>query len=251
MTSTVYLISGANRGIGLGLVTALARRDNTVVFAGARNPSAATALQALVKGFPGKVHIVKLTSCDKKENEAAVKQINTIAGRLDVVIANAGILNYIGSALETPAENIREHFEINVIGTLILFQAAYPLLTASTSFPKFILNSSAAGSITEGATSSAGLLAYGSSKAAENYLARKLHFEHEDLICFPMNPGAVSTDLTTGASGMDEGMEEFVKKLTLISVEDSAAGMLHEIDNATRDTCGGQFVNFNGVRRQW
>ena len=76
--------------LGLGLVTALAHRDNATVFAGARNPSAATALHALTKEFPGKVHIVKLTSCDKEDNEAAINEIRSIAGRLDVVIANAG-----------------------------------------------------------------------------------------------------------------------------------------------------------------
>jgi NADP-dependent 3-hydroxy acid dehydrogenase YdfG len=68
----------------------LAHRDNAIVFAGARNPAAATDLQALVKEFPGKVHVVKLTSCDKEENVAAVEEIRAIAGRLDVVIANAG-----------------------------------------------------------------------------------------------------------------------------------------------------------------
>jgi NADP-dependent 3-hydroxy acid dehydrogenase YdfG len=36
------------------------------------------------------VHIVKLTSCDKEENEAAINEISSIAARLDVVIANAG-----------------------------------------------------------------------------------------------------------------------------------------------------------------
>lgn len=64
-----------------------------MVFAGARNPSAATGLQALVKEFSGKVHIVKLTSCDKEENEAAIKEISSTVGRLDVVIANAGTIS--------------------------------------------------------------------------------------------------------------------------------------------------------------
>ena len=61
-----------------------------IVFAGARNPTAAEDLQSLVQQFPGKVHIVKLTSCDKTDNDAAVATIKTIAGRLDIVIACAG-----------------------------------------------------------------------------------------------------------------------------------------------------------------
>jgi NAD(P)-dependent dehydrogenase (short-subunit alcohol dehydrogenase family) len=70
---------------------------------------------------------------------------------------------------------------VNVVGTLILFQAAYPLMKASTPKPKFVPISSSAGSIAEGAAFPMRHLAYGASKAAENYLARKLHYEHDDL----------------------------------------------------------------------
>jgi NAD(P)-dependent dehydrogenase (short-subunit alcohol dehydrogenase family) len=76
--------------LGLGFVNALARRDNAIVFAGARNPAAAADLHILVQQHPGKVYIVKLTLCDKAENEAAVATIKSIAGRLDVVISSAG-----------------------------------------------------------------------------------------------------------------------------------------------------------------
>jgi len=250
MTPIVYLVSGANRGIGLGLVTALAHRENAVVFAGARNPLAATDLHALVNEFPGKVHIVKLTSCDKKDNEAAVEEISSIAGRLDVVIANAGILQFLGPGLETPAEQMRDHFDINVVGTLILFQASYPLLKASTPSPKFIAISTAAGSIADGANFPAGVLAYGASKAAENYLARKLHFEHEGLICFPINPGVVATDLMT-TSMEDEQMGQFLTARPAKSVEETIKYLLTQIDNATRENSGGEFVNFDGGRRRW
>jgi len=61
-----------------------------MVFAGPRSPTAAADLHTLVQQYPGKVHIVKLTSCDEAENKAAVATITDIAGRLDVVIANAG-----------------------------------------------------------------------------------------------------------------------------------------------------------------
>ena len=102
-----------------------------IVFAGARNPTAAEDLQSLVQQFPGKVHIVKLTSCDKTDNDAAIATIKSVAGRLDVVIACAGkflfsrlfvrtwihfrtgISQFFGTSLETPVEQMRDHFEVN------------------------------------------------------------------------------------------------------------------------------------------
>jgi NAD(P)-dependent dehydrogenase (short-subunit alcohol dehydrogenase family) len=106
MSTTVYLVSGANRGIGqssvpclciyvdaavsgFGLVKALATRSDTVVFAGTRNPSSATQLQELARQQKN-VHILKLTSCDKADNQAAAAEIKKVAGVLHVVIANAG-----------------------------------------------------------------------------------------------------------------------------------------------------------------
>lgn len=112
MAPTVYLVSGANRGIGksfysptgqrtqadertcgplgLGFVTALAQREDAIVFAGVRNPDAAEALRALAARHPGRVHVVRVTACDEAGNRAAVAEVRSKAGRLDVVIANAG-----------------------------------------------------------------------------------------------------------------------------------------------------------------
>jgi NAD(P)-dependent dehydrogenase (short-subunit alcohol dehydrogenase family) len=75
---------------GLGLVQALASRNDTVVFAGARDPSAAKDLQELEAQYPGKVHTVKLIANDEQGNRDAVEYVRTKTGRLDVVVANAG-----------------------------------------------------------------------------------------------------------------------------------------------------------------
>jgi short-subunit dehydrogenase involved in D-alanine esterification of teichoic acids len=108
--NTVYLISGANRGIGtqlliiyclcstkgvywilgFGLVKALVKRNSTIVFAGVRDLTRATELEALAKESSGKLYIVKLISADEVSNTAAIEEIKAKTGRLDVVIANAG-----------------------------------------------------------------------------------------------------------------------------------------------------------------
>jgi NAD(P)-dependent dehydrogenase (short-subunit alcohol dehydrogenase family) len=77
-------------GLGFGLVRVLSARDNVIVFAGARDPTAAKDLQALAAERAGKLYVVKLVSNDAEGNTAAVSFIKEKAGRLDVVIANSG-----------------------------------------------------------------------------------------------------------------------------------------------------------------
>jgi NAD(P)-dependent dehydrogenase (short-subunit alcohol dehydrogenase family) len=70
---------------------------------------------------------------------------------------------------------------VNVVGPLALFQAAYPLLKASTSTPRFVPISSTMGSIELGTKVPTDQMPYGVSKAALNWLTAKLRNEHEGL----------------------------------------------------------------------
>ncbi|KAF7982489.1 hypothetical protein HWV62_28070 [Athelia sp. TMB] len=254
--------------MGLGLAAALAARPQVVVFAGARNPSAATELQALARSFPGKVHPIKLISSDQETNVAAVEEIKKVAGRLDVVIANAGqlfasfvrlqilkkvkysaICDVFSTIQETTPDELRTHFDVNVVGPQVLFQATYPLLKASTPAPKFIVISSIAGSLALGPGMPVGNGAYAISKAAVNYLARKLHFENEGLICFPIHPGTVATDgMLSFVAKLDESIKGLVQ---LITTEESAAGLVKIIEESTREKDGGEFLVYDGTKAAW
>ena len=108
--------------------------------------------------------------------------------KLDIVMANAGIGTDFSFVKETPVQAMKDHFEVNVIGPLILFQATLPLLTAAPD-PKFMVTSSSVGSI--GDILQAPSLAYGCSKAAVNYLVRKVHVEHPNITTVALHPGFV------------------------------------------------------------
>jgi NAD(P)-dependent dehydrogenase (short-subunit alcohol dehydrogenase family) len=138
-------------------------------------------LEALAVRYPDKVRTVTLTSGDKTDNDAAVAEIERIAGRLDVVIANAALGDFTGPVLKTSPQDMATHFHVNAIGTLVLFQSTYPLLKASTETPKFIPISSRLGSIEAGTERGPEFLAYGASKTAVNYIARKIRADHEGL----------------------------------------------------------------------
>jgi NAD(P)-dependent dehydrogenase (short-subunit alcohol dehydrogenase family) len=201
MAPTVYLVSGANRGIGmwlhdskaptvdalslgLGFIQHLVARENVVVFAGARDPTSATALNTLAKEHHGKLHVIKLVSADEANNRAAVEEIKRIAGRLDVVIANAGVIRNPSKVLESSQENMMYHFTVNVLGPMVLIQATYPLLKASTSTPKFVPISSASGSIAIGTGFPIPQVEYGTSKAAVNWMTKKLWTENPELSAY-------------------------------------------------------------------
>ncbi|KAJ7182370.1 hypothetical protein C8R43DRAFT_1144258 [Mycena crocata] len=137
--NTVYVISGASRGIGYQLTAAIAARPDTIVFAGTRSLEAQS-LKDLAARHPN-VHPVN-------NNAAAIVDIERIAGRLDVVIAYAGINHHYGLLATTPLSEFRDHWEVNTLGTIVLFQAAPRLLLASpTSAPIFVYMSSIAGAL--------------------------------------------------------------------------------------------------------
>ena len=112
---------------------------------------------------------------------------------IDLVISNSGVAKHIGTALNTPGEEMKEHFEINTVGHLLLFQATWePLLKhAKKGDPKFVVVSSSVGSIGGMENEPVPMLAYGASKAATNFLVRKLSMEHEkeELCVFSIHPG--------------------------------------------------------------
>ncbi|KAJ6498240.1 hypothetical protein DFH09DRAFT_1495250 [Mycena vulgaris] len=235
---TVYLISGANRGIGYALAASLAARPDTIVFAGSRDP-AAQSLKDLAAKHPN-VHPVKLTSADQADNEAAIAEIQKIAGQLDVIIANAGISKYYGTLPTTPISEFKQHWEVNTLGTVALFQAAHTLLLASPSkTPIFALISSVIGSM--GRYTHVQATPYGSSKAAANFLVKAMDAENPALIALAINPGWVATDMGNegaNANGMAQAP---------VSVEDSVTGIMSRIDGATREKTGGRFWNYKAT----
>ncbi|TFK37008.1 hypothetical protein BDQ12DRAFT_724461 [Crucibulum laeve] len=251
--STVYFITGANRGIGLALVGELvARQLDVTIFAGVRDVVAAHALRTIAEKHTGKVFIVKFVSGDVASNEAIAKEIQRKFGYVDVVIPCAAIGNYLGTTLETPPETMTEFLQANVIGVLVLFQAMHHLLKASKSSPKFVPLSSPVASLTAYISIPAGYTCYGVSKAAVNYIARRIHYENEWLICFPLSPGIVATDMASSNRTMDKtGTLAPIQDAMQISPEEAARALINIIEGSTREKDGGEFINVDGSKIPW
>ncbi|KAK3116002.1 hypothetical protein LTR53_004116 [Teratosphaeriaceae sp. CCFEE 6253] len=245
-TDMVYMVTGANRGLGLGFCKALLLRPLTTVVATVRDPSNAHDLRALQCAEGSRLIVAEIDGFCPKDPTRVVEELQTTHGltHLDTVIANAGIESWFGPAASIPLDQLREHFEVNALAPLALFQATWPLLQRSTN-PKFVPISSRLGSVTEIARVQNPAAAYGASKAMLNYLTCRMHHENAGLVAFPMSPGFVQTDMGN-AGARKAGMKQAV-----FTVEQSVGGMLRTIDDATREKHGGTFQSWDGTTFDW
>ncbi|KAF8171706.1 NAD(P)-binding protein [Pholiota molesta] len=253
MSGQIYFIAGASRGIGLALVDAIASKDHSaIIYAGVRDPSragGASQLKELVPKYPGRIEIVKYVAGDKEGNEAIATEIKAKYGRVDTVIANAAIANYIGKVHETPGDEFQEHFAVNVLGPIVLFQSIRDVLKASA-LPRFVPISSGAGSVAAIQPGGMDIAVYGTSKAALNWVTRKIHFENEWLIAFPQCPGPVETDMAKPILDKEDSNSQRMR--SMMRQPNAAAGILVDlISTSTREKDGGQFHNIDGGRHRW
>ncbi|KAE8356237.1 NAD(P)-binding protein [Aspergillus coremiiformis] len=247
MPRKTCLVTGANRGLGRGLVQALLLSPNTTVIATVRDPSSpsSTSLEASPKGKGSKLIVEKIDARSRTDAVEAVQRLRAHAGikTLDIVIANSGISSRHGPTHEIPVSEVADHFEVNALGPLLLYQATKPLLEAAES-PVFVAISSVVASITNVGDFQLPNTAYATSKAALNFIMRKIHYENSRLIALTLHPGWVQSDMGNAAAAR-AGLTE-----APVTIEASVKGILCQIEQARR-TEHGQFLSYDGAEIGW
>ena len=224
----ITLVTGANRGLGLGVVRALARRGETVV-AGCRDT--ARGVEAL-GGVDGDVQVMKLDVTDPGTIADTVDAIGRRWGRLDVLVNNAAIhYDTWQSAAAADFRVVGEAVDTNLLGAWRTASEAIPLLRRSAS-ARIVNVSSEAGSLS---SMGAGAPAYSVSKAALNALTRVLAAElrSDGILVNSVCPGWVATDMG-GPGGR--------------SLEAGAASILWAVDLPNDGPTGGFFRDGRPLR---
>ena len=169
--ASVVLVTGAGSGIGLATATAFAQRGDRV-YASVRDGRGREAIQeaGVAAGVP--IESVTFDVTDGAAIQAAVDRIVAAAGRIDVLVNNAGI-SRVGAIETTPDEAWRELFEVNVLGPVRLLRAVLPIMRAAGSGT--IVNVSSA----NGRAPAAFGAAYSATKASLDVVSEALLHEVE------------------------------------------------------------------------
>lgn len=155
MAPTIVLVTGANRGIGKGILELYLQKPNHTVIAANRDPSHPTsyALTDLPKAEGTTLEVIKLDALSPTDPAAAV---NTLATKgithIDILIANAGIALLWPKVSEVKVEDIQKHVDVNVYGFIRLYQAFRPVLKEAQA-PKLVTIGSSSAFLTVSPTS--------------------------------------------------------------------------------------------------
>ncbi|KAJ5614882.1 Short-chain dehydrogenase/reductase SDR [Penicillium herquei] len=226
------LISGTNKGIGRALVEKYLTRDNVTVVASVRNPTSpdAVSLSTLPTGHGSRVIVVKIDAVsDTDAKEVVASLASQGVSSLDIVIANAGVISddEFKTVADAEISDIQNNLNVNTVGPIRLFQATLPLLLNSSS-PRFVLMSSLMGTISGIQDIPLKIASYGASKAAANFLVRKINYEQEKIATLAIHPGAVKT-----VSGNDAARAAGYPS-AFVEVEDSVNALIPKIDSLTK-----------------
>jgi len=200
------LITGASSGIGEGLALEFARRGYGLAIAARRLDRLEALAPRLLAAGASQVVTIALDVADTDAIEPAVQRAAALLGRLDVIVANAGV----GPLTPTGRGKLplmRETININLTGAIATIEAALPIFRAQGCGHVVGVTSVA------GSKGLPGFGAYSASKAGLHRYLQSLRAElrGSPVVVTELAPGFIDTDLNRNKGarpfliGLDQG----------------------------------------------
>ncbi|TLY06652.1 MAG: SDR family oxidoreductase [Thaumarchaeota archaeon] len=188
----VAIVTGSSSGIGYETALLLAR-NGFRTYATMRNLEKAKAISDISKSEKLALHTIKLDVTDEKSVNEAIKTIKSDAGRIDVLVNNAGY-GLTGSLEDLLMSEIKAQYETNVFGLIRVTQAVLPIMREQKS--GIIVNISSIG----GKMAIPLQSPYHGTKFAVEGLSESIAYELEPfgIKIVIIEPGAIKTNFDTG-----------------------------------------------------
>ena len=216
LTGKVALVTGGNGGIGLGMAEALAQAGADLVIWGS-NPQKNAAAEEKLKATGVRVLSQVVNVADEEAVRAGMVEAVTKMGRVDTVIANAGIGGGAKSFAEFDTETYRKVLSVNLDGVFFTFREACKHMVeragqGDKAGGSLVVISSL--SALDGAPRNE---AYASTKGAVISMIRAIAVEHAryGVRANAILPGWIATDMTAGAQGNDKFNDNVIKRVPM------------------------------------
>ena len=235
----VALVSGAGRGMGLGVAQALARQGAAVVINDFHADRAEAAAQ-LLRDEGLKAHAAAADMTDRAAIFAMVEGLRAGHGAIDIFVHNAGIPAQgwgYSKFLESPPSEWDAWLQLNLHGLMHACQAILPSMIERHSGRIIAINSDASRTAT-----GMGLCAYGAAKAAAIGFIRNLSGEVG-------KSGITANALSLGTMNNWEGSEQIARKSASVgragSPQDVGAAVAY-LASREAEWVNGQVLPVNG-----
>jgi NAD(P)-dependent dehydrogenase (short-subunit alcohol dehydrogenase family) len=216
-----YLVTGANRGIGLEICRQLKQQGHQVI-----------AVCRKSNDELNQVGVSVIEGIDVTNQQSLQQLSERLEQNIDVLVNNAGVLanNALG---EIDYTTVKQQYEVNAIGPLMVTETLLPKLHEGS---KVAIVTSRMGSMAD--NDSGGHYGYRMSKAAVNMAGTSLavDLKPKGIAVGLLHPGYVKTDMT--------GHQGFV------DTQHAAKGLLARIDELSMENTGG-FWHADGEQLPW
>jgi NAD(P)-dependent dehydrogenase (short-subunit alcohol dehydrogenase family) len=187
MSNPTVIVTGASRGLGAAAARLAAKLGADVVLM-ARTRERLEALAAEIEQAGGQALVLAGDVSQPEDCRQVVERTVERFGGIDGLVNNAGILEPMARISEAEADAWHKSWAVNVLGPVMLCQAALPYLRRSKGR---VINVSSGAAI----NAVEGWGAYCISKAAINHLTRMLAAEEPDVTSIAFRPGVVDTEM--------------------------------------------------------
>jgi 2-dehydro-3-deoxy-L-rhamnonate dehydrogenase (NAD+) len=239
LSGQVALVTGAGQGIGRGIAQRLhAAGARIAVFD--RDPALARTVAAELDGLD-------LVGDVRAEDQvaAAVEQAETRLGPLSILVNNAGITGRTDQGWNLGVDEVRDVFEVNVIGPFLFCKAAIPRML-SRGYGRIVNVASIAGK--EGNPT---LLPYSASKAAVIAMTKSLGKElagKGDITVNAIAPAVIRTAILDGVAPAT--VEYMISKIPMgrTGTIEEVAALVHYLASPDASFTTGQCYDISGGR---
>jgi 3-oxoacyl-[acyl-carrier protein] reductase len=196
LTGKVAIVTGGSRGLGRAAAEALAAQGAHVVVTYVKGEAEAAKVVEAIASRGGKAEAIGFDVADMKATEEAITAAAKRLGRLDILVANAGIA-MDNLVLRAKEEEIDRVFGVNVKGAIASARAALKVMMRAKG-GRIVFLSSVVGEM-----GNAGQAVYSASKSALLGLTKTLAREYasRNVTVNAVSPGFIETDMTTAITG--------------------------------------------------